>query len=133
MVWATGQQLQGGKYVIQGVLGQGGFGITYKARHVSLNHHVVIKTPNEYLQYEPDYHKYVARFIEEAQILARLSRDPHPSIIGVYDLFQEGTIYCLVMHFVERLLQRFSRLWNTKLSRLAFGRNHHLWSKLFGI
>lgn len=87
--------------MIQGVLGQGGFGITYKARHVSLNHHVVIKTPNEYLQYEPDYHKYVARFIEEAQILARLSRDPHPSIVGVHDLFQEGTIYCLVMNFVE--------------------------------
>ena len=101
MVWATGQQLQGGKYVIQGVLGQGGFGITYKARHVSLNHHVVIKTPNEYLQYEPDYHKYVARFIEEAQILARLSRDPHPSIVGVHDLFQEGIISCLVMNFVE--------------------------------
>jgi len=101
MVWATGQRLQGGKYVIQGVLGQGGFGITYKARHVSLNHDVVIKTPNEYLQYEPDYHKYVARFIEEAQILARLSRDPHPSIVGVHDLFQEGAIYCLVMNFVE--------------------------------
>ena len=101
MVWATGQQLQGGKYVIQGVLGQGGFGITYKARHVSLNHDVVIKTPNEYLQYEPDYHKYVARFIEEAQILARLSRDPHPSIVGVHDLFKEGAIYCLVMNFVE--------------------------------
>ncbi|MEQ8465091.1 serine/threonine protein kinase [Coleofasciculus sp. E1-EBD-02] len=101
MVWATGQQLQGGKYVIQEVLGQGGFGITYKARHVSLNHYVVIKTPNEYLQYEPDYHKYVARFIEEAQILARLSRDPHPSIVGVHDLFQEGIISCLVMNFVE--------------------------------
>jgi len=101
MVWATGKQLQGGKYVIQGVLGQGGFGITYKARHESLNHNVVIKTPNEYLQYEPDYHKYVARFIEEAQILARLSRDPHPSIVGVHDLFQEGAIYCLVMNFVE--------------------------------
>ncbi|MEQ9238420.1 serine/threonine protein kinase [Coleofasciculus sp. E2-BRE-01] len=101
MVWATGKQLQGGKYVIQGVLGQGGFGITYKARHVSLNHYVVIKTPNEYLQYEPDYHKYVARFIEEAQILARLSRDPHPSIVGVHDLFQEGIISCLVMNFVD--------------------------------
>ncbi len=58
-------------------------------------------TFNEYLQYDSDYHKYVARFIEEAQILARLSRDPHPSIVGVHDLFQEGAIYCLVMNFVE--------------------------------
>ena len=101
MVWATGQKLQGGKYVIQEVLGQGGFGISYKALHVSLNHYVVIKTPNEYLQDEPDDHKYLDRFMEEGRILARLSRDPHPHIVGVHDSFQEGSIYCLVRDFVE--------------------------------
>jgi serine/threonine protein kinase len=101
MVWAKGQKLQGGKYVIQGVLGQGGFGISYKALHVSLNHYVVIKTPNEYLQDEPDDHKYLDRFMEEGRILARLSRDPHPHIVGVHDSFQEGSIYCLVRDFVE--------------------------------
>ncbi|MEH2285663.1 MAG: hypothetical protein V7K90_30845 [Nostoc sp.] len=52
MPWIAGQQLQGGKYVIEKVLGQGGFGITYKALDVELQRTVVIKTPNEYLSYE---------------------------------------------------------------------------------
>jgi serine/threonine-protein kinase len=47
MTLVTGQKLQNGKYIIQQILGQGGFGITYKALQVYLNRPVVIKTPNE--------------------------------------------------------------------------------------
>ena len=46
MVWAPGHKLQNGKYVIGEILGQGGFGITYKARNTQINESVVIKTPN---------------------------------------------------------------------------------------
>ncbi|WP_445629572.1 serine/threonine protein kinase [Nostoc sp. DSM 114167] len=101
MPWIAGQQLQSGKYVIETVLGQGGFGITYKALHVELNQIVVIKTPNEYLSHDPEYEKYIERFIQEGRILARLSKDPHPHIVGVIDLFREGVTHCLVMDFVE--------------------------------
>ena len=38
-----GTTLQGGKYVIESVLGAGGFGITYYARHTNLNQHFAIK------------------------------------------------------------------------------------------
>ncbi|MBD2387895.1 serine/threonine protein kinase [Cylindrospermum sp. FACHB-282] len=100
MVWAAGQQLQNGKYRIEEVLGQGCFGITYKALHLRLWQQVVIKTPNEFLSRDPDYDKYVERFINEGQILARLSQDPHPHIVGVIDLFQEGEIHCLVMDYI---------------------------------
>ncbi|OKH39938.1 serine/threonine protein kinase [Nostoc calcicola FACHB-389] len=100
MPWTTGQRLQGGKYVIEQVLGRGGFGITYKALHVELNQTVVIKTPNEYLSHDPEYEKYIERFIQEGRILALLSQDPHPHIVGVIDLFKEGSIHCLVMDFV---------------------------------
>ncbi|MFS0513475.1 serine/threonine protein kinase [Nostoc sp. UIC 10607] len=101
MPWIAGQQLQGGKYVIETVLGRGGFGITYKALHVELNQTVVIKTPNEYLSHDPEYEKYIERFTQEGRTLARLSEDPHPHIVGVIDLFEEGATHCLVMDFVE--------------------------------
>ncbi|OCQ98891.1 serine/threonine protein kinase [Nostoc sp. MBR 210] len=101
MPWIAGQQLQNSKYVIEQVLGQGGFGITYKALQVGLNRPVVIKTPKEDPNHDPEYDKYVEQFIREGQILARLSQDPHPHIVGVIDLFRENSIPCLVMEFVE--------------------------------
>ncbi len=100
MVWQKGQRLQSGKYVIEEVLGRGGFGITYKALHVELDEQVVIKTPDKYLRDDSEYNKYIERFIKEGRMLARISRDPHPHIVRVRDLFKEGDTYCLVMDFV---------------------------------
>ncbi|MBW4660657.1 MAG: serine/threonine protein kinase [Drouetiella hepatica Uher 2000/2452] len=111
MPWTNGHSLQNGKYIISDVLGQGGFGITYKALHTRLKADVVIKTPNEYLRHDPDYDKYVDRFIREGQMLERLSQDPHPHIVRVRDLFEEGDIPCMVMDYVsgENLFQRVKR------------------------
>ncbi|MBD2458674.1 serine/threonine protein kinase [Nostoc sp. FACHB-87] len=111
MPWIVGQRLQNGNYVIEQVLGQGGFGITYKALQVELNRSVVIKTPNEFLSHDPEYDRYVERFIKEGQILARLSQNPHPHIVGVIDLFREGATHCLVMDFVpgENLFEAVKR------------------------
>jgi len=100
MNWVQGQQLQNGRYVIEKVLGRGGFGITYKARHTFLNYDVVIKTPNEDVKSDPDYAKYVERFIKEGRMLAQLSNDPHPYIVRISDLFREGDTHCLVMDFI---------------------------------
>jgi len=101
MVWPDGKLLHGGKYQIERILGRGGFGITYKARHTQLNQDVVIKTPDETLKIEPDYPKYVKRFIQEGQVLAQLCKEPHPHIVRVIDLFSEGDTHCLVMDFIE--------------------------------
>jgi eukaryotic-like serine/threonine-protein kinase len=49
MVWQNWHKLQGGRYVIEKLLGQGGFGITYKVRHTGLQDYVVIKTLNLHL------------------------------------------------------------------------------------
>ncbi|NET11473.1 MAG: protein kinase, partial [Okeania sp. SIO1H6] len=44
--WKSGKQLQNGKYIIQDLLGIGGFGITYRALEQSSNQLVAIKTLN---------------------------------------------------------------------------------------
>lgn len=100
MVWQAEHKLQGGRYVIAKVLGEGGFGITYKAKHTLLNQWLVIKTPNESLKNDSEYPNYVKRFIQEGQKLAELSKQQHPNIVRVTELFQEGETYCLVMDFV---------------------------------
>ena len=92
MILAEGQRLQQGKYVIQKLLGRGGFGTTYKALQVQLNHQVVIKIP---------FDQYVDLFNEEKEILAKLSEDPHPNIVRARDFFMEGQTPCLVMDFIS--------------------------------
>ena len=101
MTWQPGQKLQAGKYIIQQELGEGGFGITYKAQHTLLDSAVVIKTPNRKLRKDPEYPKYVKRFLKEAQTLAKLSAQHHRHIVQVKDLFEEGEIPCLVMEFIR--------------------------------
>ncbi|MBD2481515.1 serine/threonine-protein kinase [Planktothrix sp. FACHB-1365] len=99
-MWTPGYQLRQRPYVIERILGQGGFGITYKAKHLQLDHQVVLKTPNAGLQNDPEYPKYVQRFIQEGKTLARLCQNSHPHIVRVSDLFEENGLHCLVMDLI---------------------------------
>jgi len=74
MVWQKGDKLQGGRYVIEKVLGQGGFGITYKVLHTGFQAYVVIKTLNDDLRDDPDFENYEEKFKQEARILQKLSQ-----------------------------------------------------------
>ena len=100
MLWTPGQTLETRPYRIDTIIGQGGFGLTYKATHLQLKHQVVIKTPNVALQNDPEYANFVRRFIREGQILAQLCQNAHPGIVRVSDLFEEKGIHCLVMDLV---------------------------------
>ena len=112
MLWTPGQTLKTRPLRIDTILGQGGFGVTYKATHLQLNHQVVIKTPNPGLQNDPEYANFVRRFIKEGQTLAKLSQNAHPGIVRVSDLFEERGIHCLVMDLVVG-----QSLWDTVQQR----------------
>ena len=100
MQWQPGHRLKNRPYEIERELGQGGFGITYKAKSLSLDIPVVIKTPNSRLQKDINYPKFVANFQKEARQLAKLGLNPHPHIVRVSSLFQEENLPCIVMDFV---------------------------------
>lgn len=103
----TNSVLQDGRYQILGILGQGGFGITYLARQTILGRKVAIK---EFFMKElcdrneatsqvilgtkacrETVDRFREKFIKEAQSIAAMS---HPNIVRIIDVFEEnGTAY----------------------------------------
>jgi serine/threonine protein kinase len=89
--------LQKGKYTINGTLGIGGFGITYRAIHTHLKQTVVLKTLNESLRQHPESSQFQQQFIAEAQ---RLSRCQHSNIVRVIDFFEEAGQSFVAMDYI---------------------------------
>ena len=108
--------LQGGKYRIERMLGQGGFGITYLAVQTSLNRYVAIKelfiggsgqaindrrgnlvvVTNSANQ--ASFNQQKEKFKKEALRLANLN---HPNLVKVHEFFEEnGTAY-YVMDYID--------------------------------
>ncbi|MBW4466755.1 MAG: serine/threonine protein kinase [Pegethrix bostrychoides GSE-TBD4-15B] len=92
-----GKTLQGGKYTLDELLGQGGFGVTFKARHHLLGQTVVIKTLNLLNQSHPQFAKMEQQFQDEAR---RLALCVHPNIVRVNDFFEEENLPYLVMDYI---------------------------------
>ena len=109
-----GTLLQGDKYRIERVLGQGGFGITYLAENTMLDGKMAIKEFffKEYCDREEStgyvtiptsgnremVDRFMQKFIKEARTIFRLN---HPNIVGIHDIFKEnGTAY-YVMDYIE--------------------------------
>jgi serine/threonine protein kinase len=122
-------------YVLERVLGQGGFGITYLARDTNLDQPVAIK---EYLpvdvatrredgtvrprttEYGERYRGGLERFIREARTLARFD---HPNIVRVHSVFEFNDTAYMVMRFEEgetlaALLERRHVLSESELMRV---------------
>jgi tetratricopeptide (TPR) repeat protein/tRNA A-37 threonylcarbamoyl transferase component Bud32 len=90
---AEGPRILG--YEVNEVLGRGGMGVVYKARHVRLNRTVAVKMLLTGAHASTEARK---RFLREAEAVAALR---HPNIIQVHDMGdQEGQPY-FTMEFVE--------------------------------
>lgn len=108
--------LQGGKYKIERVLGQGGFGITYLGEQVALGRKVAIKEffMKEYCDRDnATSHvtlgtasgteivgRFKEKFLKEARLIASFE---NPHIVRIHDIFEEnGTAYYVMEHLQDR-------------------------------
>ncbi len=107
------------RYRIDGVLGQGGFGITYLGWDITLNASVAIKeffpsglatrsvslgkttqvVPIISSRKEDDFRDGVRRVLDEARKMARFRNTP--GIVGVYDFFEANNTAYIVMEYVN--------------------------------
>ena len=113
---AAGTRLQGGRYVVERVLGQGGFGITYLCQHTGLGKQVAIKEFffAQFCERQGDtshvtvptagnrelVEKFRRKFVKEARLIAgKLSQAP--SVVNVSDVFDENGTSYYVMDYIE--------------------------------
>src|SRR3989441_1135820 len=85
-----------GQYQVEALLGRGGMGAVYSARHILLGDRVAIKMLPPEMRSNTEW---LRRFQREGQAARRFR---HPNAVTVYDLrtSADGTIY-LVMEYVE--------------------------------
>ncbi len=108
----TGKTFGGGRYIVERILGIGGFGITYYVRHVELGVHYAVKEffisgkcvrendrSTVLLQNidQSRYDKLKKRFADEARTLVALN---NPHVVKVMDIFEENNTSYIVMEYV---------------------------------
>jgi serine/threonine-protein kinase len=82
-------------YELEAVLGHGGMGAVYKARHLRLNRVVALKMALAGVYASPDDRK---RFQREAEAVAGLR---HPNVVQIYDVGDSDGLPYFTMEFVD--------------------------------
>ncbi|MHC4917281.1 MAG: protein kinase domain-containing protein, partial [Planctomycetota bacterium] len=82
-------------YQIQERIGEGGMGVVYKARQVSMDRTVALKVLSEKYSSNSEF---IDRFIREARSAGRLN---HPNVIHVHDVSKAGGRYFFSMEFID--------------------------------
>jgi serine/threonine-protein kinase len=84
------------RYQIEAVIGEGGIGRVYRARHARMSRRYALKIPYGEVAYDP---KVRARFANEAEAASRLS---HPNVVGVVDFGETPTgLLYMAMDYAE--------------------------------
>ena len=86
-----------GKYLLNEVIGRGGWSIVYKGTHTSLNMPVAVKMLKHDMAMNAEF---AERFHNEAQIIAQLN---HRNIVRVYDIEKLFRTIFIIMEYLEGL------------------------------
>ena len=98
--WQTDQLLAGrtsffvGNYVLLELLGRGGMGSVFLAKHIKMNRRAALKIVSKKVGKDPDS---LQQFLTEARATASLD---HPNIVRAYDVDREGDHFYIVMEYV---------------------------------
>jgi eukaryotic-like serine/threonine-protein kinase len=90
----VGQTIDG-KYKVESLLGMGGMGAVFRARHTFINNEVAIKVILPKMAMSEDV---VERFLREARAAAMID---HPNAIKVTDFGKASGVLYLVMEFIQ--------------------------------
>src|SRR5580692_9259459 len=90
-----------GRYEIQQRVGEGGMGVVYRARQMSIDRTIAIKMLNQQMASDPNW---VQRFYNEAKACSRLQ---HPNTIRMFDFgqTQDGRLF-MTMEFLDGISLR---------------------------
>ncbi|AFY49609.1 serine/threonine protein kinase [Nostoc sp. PCC 7524] len=97
-LWTPNQTLKNGRFIVQKVLGGGGFGVTYSVLEQRTNKLFAIKTLNPIQQSQGNFNDKQEQFVNEA---LRLRGCQHPHIVKVYEVIQEAGLWGMVMEYVN--------------------------------
>ena len=100
MTLSVGQRI--GKYVVTDLLGEGGMGVVFSAKHEALGRDVAIKLLHAEFSTEA---KHVARFRQEAEAVSAIG---HPHIVSIYDFGRtdDGALYYVMERIHGETLAR---------------------------
>ena len=84
-----------GPYQIISTVGEGGLGVVYRARQISMGRDVALKVLHEKWIEDEEFRK---RFLLEARLVGRLN---HPNLIQVFDVGRDGNKFYYSMEFVD--------------------------------
>ena len=99
IIWQPGQQVNNGRFIIQGKpLGSGGFGTTYKALEPRTGKLYAIKTLNQQMQLREDFPEQQVKFINEALTIKGFD---HKHILKVHEVIQAGELFGVVMEYID--------------------------------
>jgi serine/threonine protein kinase len=110
---AAGCPARIGRYRVEKVLGQGGFGVVYGAMDEQLQRQVAIKVPHRHLV---EHAENVPMYLAEARTVASLD---HPHIVPVFDVGSTAEWPCFI---VSKFIEGTTLAQTIKAARIPFDR-----------